>query len=68
MMSTNSELDLLIRMAPQDSYIIYMDENGKIAKLQKSRRFPFTIEVGDRIEQDHIKKPIRLGVTKKKNI
>ncbi len=55
-MSTNSELDLLFRMVPQDSYIIYMDANGNIARLQKSHRFPFTIEVGDRIEQDHIKK------------
>ena len=48
-------IDLLVKMSPNDSYIIYMNEHGVISRLQESRRFPFAIKVGDRIEQDHIK-------------
>lgn len=50
-----AQVEVLIRMAPKDSYIIYMDQHGAIKGLQKSHRFPFKIEIGDRIEQDHIK-------------
>ncbi len=50
-----AQVEVLIKMAPKDSYVIYMDELGEIKSLQKSHRFPFAIEIGDRVEQNHIK-------------
>ncbi len=49
-------VDLIIQLAPNDSYVIYMDEHGVIKKIQDSKRFPFTIKLGDRIEQEHVRK------------
>lgn len=49
------KVDLLIAMAPNDSYVIYMDEQGYVKKLQETRRFPFTLKIGDYIEAEHIK-------------
>ncbi len=50
-----AQVKLIARMVPDDSYVIGMNEGGEVVAVQNSKRFPFSIEVGDRIEQDHIK-------------
>lgn len=51
----SANVELLIKMAPNDSYVIYMDQNGEVKGIKTSPIFPFKISVGDHIEQDHLK-------------
>ncbi len=48
-------IELLIQMSPDNSYLIFMDEYGEIRRVQESKRFPFTIKIGEKIEQEHIR-------------
>lgn len=50
-----AQIETIVKLAPKDSYIVYIDETGKVARVQESKRFPFTLKVGESMELDHIK-------------
>ncbi len=50
-----AQIETIVKLAPKDSYIVYIDESGKVARVQESKRFPFTLKVGESMELDHIK-------------
>lgn len=49
------QIQLLTMSSPRNSFILYIDENGKVSFIQKSTRFPFPFELGQHIDDPGLK-------------